>query len=969
MDLDENDMLATNTFIKTPDLTTNIPDDGNIQFREFYEQQFKNQQDYALLNKTNNQLQNVKLDENTDVNNLISTNSINMTENGIKNINRTTNDIKTFVSVDSRDRDKVKYPKPSNFKIYLGKDFYNVRKIQLASVEFPNTNAVINSNNNMIYWRNQQDIDNDFTITTNNITTYPIYFCNLKIGSYIANTLQTEIKTETNLIRREQGASNGNSILGTYHYFVISLNISTDIVSFISLTLTQLGNNPFAVTSGSGVITVLANKHGLITNNRIYIVGANTTSGIDSGIINGFQLITVVNSNSFTFQVNVNAAQTVSGGGNLVNIGLQAPFQLLWGEQQATIAQNIGFPLENSSQQVQTNITSLSNIYEMSINTNNVNNLSRTYTYIGLPITVGYFIGNTYVAYQTFVIQDVPDVNNILVQVQDQTIYATLINNVQATYVKFGNMEPIEVNTYFNNYKQTFLITTDTYHGYKLSDINKPLTIYNTQDPTVQNDSNYDGSYTILQVPSTTSIVVPGVLYNNNVHSSGIYGNIPVVNPISTFIVYILDIVPNYILVNNLWHTKVTCKTRHNLLIGDKVFFNNIKTTPMLNSSQVITSIIDNYTFLIQYNMTSVVNTNILNGTAFIGTGKISIYFPMHGFNNILNISNGINSSLIIQTINPHNIPSTAGTTTVNTIRLMETNTSPSIDGGSYNVTYISNDIFSITRSPIPFPSIIATDINAGTTTVITSPTGTTTTITTTLGSTTTSSSMPISANTTVVTFTNKITTISIPTILTGIIGMSNDFYLYGISSKTTEIGGIPTVSMNGVKFKVRDVIDINNFTFVIPDIFSLNSVTGGENNVFISSYLHGYTGIQTNTKNDLLNRSINLEGENYSFLTCPQLDTMKNTGYVSNIFARISLDQPPGYVCYKFLSEPKQYNQTPLSSLSELEFSMINHDNTKYEFNDLDFSFVLEITEVIDTSNLFNHSSRRGIIDRSSAT
>ena len=90
----------------------------------------------------------------------------------------------------------------------------------------------------------------------------------------------------------------------------------------------------------------------------------------------------------------------------------------------------------------------------------------------------------------------------------------------------------------------------------------------------------------------------------------------------------------------------------------------------------------------------------------------------------------------------------------------------------------------------------------------------------------------------------------------------------------------------------------------------------------------------------------------------------MKNTGNVKDIFARIILDQAPGYVCFNYLSNPKIFDTVPLSQLSELEFSIVNYDTTLYEFSDINYSFTLEITEVIDTTDLFNHSSKRGIID-----
>jgi hypothetical protein len=81
----------------------------------------------------------------------------------------------------------------------------------------------------------------------------------------------------------------------------------------------------------------------------------------------------------------------------------------------------------------------------------------------------------------------------------------------------------------------------------------------------------------------------------------------------------------------------------------------------------------------------------------------------------------------------------------------------------------------------------------------------------------------------------------------------------------------------------------------------------------------------------------------------------------VRNVFARITLDQSPGSMVFSFLSNPKTFDTVPFNQLSELEFSIVNWDNTLYEFSDLDYSFTLEITEEIDITDGFNLSSRRG--------
>jgi hypothetical protein len=88
------------------------------------------------------------------------------------------------------------------------------------------------------------------------------------------------------------------------------------------------------------------------------------------------------------------------------------------------------------------------------------------------------------------------------------------------------------------------------------------------------------------------------------------------------------------------------------------------------------------------------------------------------------------------------------------------------------------------------------------------------------------------------------------------------------------------------------------------------------------------------------------------------------NTGSVKDIFARISLDQSPGTMVFSFLSNPKNFDTVPLDKLNDLDFSIVNYDGSLYDFNDLDYSFTLQITEIIDINDSFNLSSRRGIVD-----
>jgi hypothetical protein len=119
--------------------------------------------------------------------------------------------------------------KLSYFKIFF-KTFYNVKTIRLSSIEFPNTNAVINTSNHHIYWRNRNNIDEDIL---NPITkTYTDYSVQLRVD--VASSLQNEMANKLGLVKRSNN-------LGSFHYFIVNLDIDTDVVTFTSLILTQLG--------------------------------------------------------------------------------------------------------------------------------------------------------------------------------------------------------------------------------------------------------------------------------------------------------------------------------------------------------------------------------------------------------------------------------------------------------------------------------------------------------------------------------------------------------------------------------------------------------------------------------------------------------------------------------------------------------------------------------------------------------
>lgn len=910
---DSSDILFSNNFIPTPELNTNVLLDNVEEYRKYYEKQLEIKNE----NKISKKIKDIELNELNDDANLMNTNPFTTNTNDNNVFKRYQREKITLVSVDSRDRNKILYPEPNHFKIYLGKTFYNVKKVRLISLEFPNTNAVISNKNNHIYWRNLEDITTDTTVNKQGVTEYPIYNAVVDIGSYIATTLQIEMSNKMNLIKRLGGTSS------KYHVFIISIDQNTDIVKYTSLITKNLNANAFSTIAGDNTITVNLVNHGYTNNQSVYINGVKPVGGIDSTTLSGFQIVTVKDSNNFTYDVNVQATATVSGGGGSNAVaGVSAPFQLLWGEEKDTIAQNIGFPLEDSSESIFTNITNLKNVFEMTITFTQQTIFTSSYNFIGQNVDIGYtdsfgnFIDITSVSL-VYTIVEIPSSNSIRVMGLTSLSDVFSIQNdpdAQQVWFNVGGYDvkyTISAVQAFDS--NVFMITTSSNHNYNLTDINLSITLYNTSDPLIPSDTNYDDSYNILQIPSTTEIIVQGIILetgngkSGNLNGSFFYcGNIPRHTPLTTSTLTIID-VSSY-LTN---YTLIECPSAHNLIVGDKVRIYNVITSPQLDEVYEIQAVLGTNMFVINFKITNVISIT----DAYIGTGLITVSFPDHGFNNISQVSNGVAINTInIETLLPHSVK-------VNDIIRFSGFTDPS---GISNITALNRGkckVLSITNS-ITF--VIKTSD-------ITNP-------------------LP--------------TLINIPATITGILGLNNDFYLYG----AVEVGGIPSTSINSKLHTVREILDVNTFRFMIGGVYAIRTEYGGGSNVFISSLLHGYSGVQTNTKYSLLNRSINLEGENYCFMTCPQLntnnDSILNTGDVTDIFARIILDQAPGYVNFNFLSNPKVYDTVPLSQLSELEFFIKNYDNTLYNFINLDYSFTLEITEVIDQSSLFNVSSRRGVVD-----
>lgn len=931
MDLNENDLLMTNEFIKEPELTTEVPPEFNEEFRTYYKNELDKLEQKRIESKLEQvSLKSLLLSEDTDPDDLQNTNNYsNLNGNSNTNVEqkRVQKEVKTYVSIDSRNRNLKNYPSASYFKIFLGKTFYNVKSVKIVSIEFPNSNSVFNNSNQYIFWENLEDIENGYI---NNFTqNYNKYETFVNTGNYNANTLKAELERQLNSVSRHPSTN-------TNHEFILKTNVQTNIIEFLSVIIKQLTDQPLSIIPGDSTITVNAVNHGLNTDDYVTIVDARTiTVGIPDNIGNGRYQITKINDNKFSYDTKLSSIIPGSSeyffGGNGVKLGYDAPFQFLFGDYNNTISELLGFPRENSSNKIKSYLKTFTNFFQYKVTTESPHGFENNFDYVGkniLIIATTEFNINNIIINSSFKISKILNTHTFLI---DCTI---TVNNTEERFADLAtkhigiarlldsNNNVISVHniTEIINYEQ-FEIKISTHqnspHNLQFNDINTEITFYESAViPSI------DGVKKISSILSSYEFTITGFVLGTSYISEtdfkvGDHGHFYTPNPIETNLLYIQNV------SHNLGLTTFQTTTPHQLIIGDKIKIYGLVTTPNINSDineQIFTVVlIQNNTFSIEQELTSIDSTSFSN--VYITTQIAKITCPFHGFNFIIDINrekigiiNNAGNLIVpaeykIKTQLPHNLFKQVNSSyepILEFIYINNTNTTPPIDGKYLLLGYVDQDEFIIKQIQ--------------------------------------ESNTPVAAD-------------SDPSGSTGIIKINQNFRLY----RTENIDNSVIDNINNISYDLRNIIDQHTFTINLP-IFIQSSQIGGGRGMHISSLNHGFRAIQSNSEDGKLFRAVSIEGENYVFLCCPQLATMLNTGDVTDIFARITIERSPGNMNFSFLSNPKDFDVVPLNSLSEFEFSIRNYDNTFYNFNNLDYSFVLEITEIKDTIDIFNYSSRRGI-------
>lgn len=239
------------------------------------------------------------------------------------------------------------YPNPNKYFINLGKIYQNVVKARLVSIEFPNSETIINESNNKIYWNN---IDDGETL----------YQIEVPIGNYTPQELEKVLEDLFFNTPRVNTGEDVGSIYTENHLVKVSINQKTDEVQFSifkefnlvqpfisiipDISLDPNTNNNLPGTRYE--LVILQNGHNLQVGDDILITGAISTFGIPADVINGeHKVFSVIDFNTYSIQLpplNLSNVRFDTRGGEAVNVFTPDKFRLRF-DFQDTMGDLLGF--------------------------------------------------------------------------------------------------------------------------------------------------------------------------------------------------------------------------------------------------------------------------------------------------------------------------------------------------------------------------------------------------------------------------------------------------------------------------------------------------------------------------------------------------------------------------------------------------------------------------------------------------
>lgn len=189
-----------------------------------------------------------------------------------------------IVAIDSRDRDIVRYPNASSFRIELPEEVPNVRRVRLASLEFPHNEQLIRSQpvskrNNKLYWINN-------TLEEQNT----IYSITIDDGNYTSASFAAELLRKLNQVERLTADAGSER---KYHRYTITMDAVRSILTLRNSERVTL-NRPFTCFAGSNYIESRHERHNFKKGQLVFVENSQSFGGIPVDVINSKKYIDLV---------------------------------------------------------------------------------------------------------------------------------------------------------------------------------------------------------------------------------------------------------------------------------------------------------------------------------------------------------------------------------------------------------------------------------------------------------------------------------------------------------------------------------------------------------------------------------------------------------------------------------------------------------------------------------------------------